>query len=72
MGSGQRASSAGPVDRKTTFTDFLARQSPEFQNNVLGKDRAEFFRSGKLTLQQLVDESGRELTLAELRAKYSK
>lgn len=64
---GQRASMFGPVDRKVTFSDFLERQTPEFQERVLGKGRAELYRANKLTLRNLVDKTGRELTLTELR-----
>lgn len=66
---GQRASSAGPVDGKTTFADFLERQPAAFVEEVLGKKRAELWRAGKLTLRDLVSGTGRELTLDELRAK---
>lgn len=67
---GQRASMFGPVDRKVTFTQFLKRQTPEFQDSVLGKGRAEMFRSGKLTLRDLVSGRGAPLTLKQLEAKY--
>lgn len=67
---GQRASMFGPVDRKTTFEEFLKQRDTVFQDGVLGEDRAKIWRDAKLSLDQLVDESGRELTLDELRAKY--
>lgn len=65
--AGQRASSLGPVHGKTTFDDFLKRQSPEFVARTLGKKRAELFAAGKLTVRDLVSGTGRELTLDELR-----
>lgn len=64
---GQRASTFGPVPSSTTFAQFLKRQPPEFQNKVLGEERAEIWRHQKLSLMDLVDKTGRELTLAELR-----
>lgn len=64
---GQRASSMGPVHGKTTFNDFLNRQSPEFVDQTLGKKRAELFRAGKITVRDLVSGTGRELTLDQLR-----
>lgn len=67
MGGGQRASMFGPVEGSTTFAQFLKRQSPEFQDEVLGEERAEIWRRQKLSLMDLVDKTGRELTLAELR-----
>lgn len=65
--AGTRASSLGPVHGKTTFDDFLKRQSPEFVARTLGKKRAELFAAGKLTVRDLVSGTGRELTLDELR-----
>jgi SPP1 gp7 family putative phage head morphogenesis protein len=63
---GERASSEGPVPASTTFDEFLSRQSPSFVEGTLGKKRAELYRSGKLTLTDLVSGTGRELTLEEL------
>jgi SPP1 gp7 family putative phage head morphogenesis protein len=57
----------GPVPAVTTYQDWLARQSEEFQNEVLGETRAELFRDGGLTLERFVNRaSGRQWTLAEL------
>ena len=69
---GQRASMFGPVDRKVKFGDFLARQTQAFQEDVLGKGRAELFRSGKLTLKDLVSGNGSPLTLIQLEKRYAK
>lgn len=66
---GQRASSLGPVHGKTTFDDFLARQSAAFVDGVLGKERAALYRAGKITVRDLVSGTGRELTLQELRTR---
>jgi SPP1 gp7 family putative phage head morphogenesis protein len=63
---GERASSLGPVHGKTTFQDFLKRQSPAFVERVLGKQRAALFEAGKITVRDLVSGTGRELSLAEL------
>lgn len=63
----QRASSQGPVPNMD-FDAFLKRQSPEFIEDVLGTRRAELYQRGKLTLTELVTKSGRQKTLAELRA----
>lgn len=65
--AGERASSMGPVHGATTFQDFLRRQSPEFVERVLGKQRAALFRRGKITVRDLVSGTGRELSLDELR-----
>lgn len=66
---GQRASSAGPVDGKITFADFIDRQPAAFVDEVLGKKRADLWRAGKITLRDLVSGTGRALTLDELRVK---
>lgn len=66
-----RASSDGQISAKTTFDDFLQRKGQEFQNKVLGPGRAELWRNGTITLQQLLDLSGNPLTLEALRAKYA-
>lgn len=63
-----RASSAGQVDANTTFSDFLERQGRAFQDEVLGKGRADLWRAGRLTLRDLVSGTGRPLTLDQLRA----
>lgn len=65
---GARASQAGPVARNTSFADFLDRQGEAFQVDVLGKGRAEMYRAGKITLDDLVSGTGRPLTLDQLRA----
>jgi hypothetical protein len=62
---GPRASADGPV--RTTFQDFLKRQSPTFIERVLGKQRAALFEAGKITVRDLISGTGRELTLEELR-----
>jgi hypothetical protein len=37
---------------------------------VLGEGRADLYRQKKLTLNDLLDQRGNELTLAQLKAKY--
>lgn len=68
--AGERASRDGPVSSKTTFDEFLRRQPKEKQDEQLGEGRAQLWRDGKITLAQLIDGKGRELTLDELRKKY--
>lgn len=65
-----RASSFGQIDVRTTFDEFLKRRTTEQQDEQLGVGRAQMWRDGKITLAQLIDGKGRELTLSELRAKY--
>lgn len=56
------------VSGNTTYTGFLKNQSEEFQNEVLGPERAALFRSGKVPLRNFTDDSGRVLTIDELKA----
>lgn len=65
-----RASMNGQVAANLAFEDWLADKSAAFQDKVLGPGRAALFRSGKITLRDLLNQSGRPLTLDELRAKY--
>lgn len=63
---GDRASSLGPIDADSTFDDYLKRVSVKQQDEMLGKGRAKLWRDGKISLGQLLDGEGRELTLKEL------
>lgn len=68
--AGQRAAAGGPVQGGTTFDDWLARRSAAEQDEILGKGRAQLYRQNRLTLQQLLDQRGRPLTLEQLRQRY--
>jgi len=62
-----RASADGPVTgRLGTMQGWLANQSEQKQNAMLGVGRAKLWREGKVSLRQLVDNQGRTLTLTEL------
>ncbi|MGO4326743.1 phage minor head protein [Cupriavidus sp. 2TAF22] len=65
-----RASMDGQVAADLSFSDFLAGKGKAFQDEALGKGRAEMWRTGKITLAQLLDQRGNPLTLVQLRAKY--
>lgn len=67
---GMRASRNGPVPASTTFGEWLDRQPAGVANGALGKGRAEMWRAGKITLQDLVNGRGNPLTLDQLAAKY--
>ena len=56
----------GRVPASLTFSEFLKRQTFEFQKEVLGKTRAELFRDGKLELKDFVDDVCRVFNLDEL------
>lgn len=67
-----RSSSSGPVSANETYYTWLKKQSPEFQDQVLGRERARLFRDGGLTPQRFaalqLDKNFQPLTLAQLRA----
>ena len=63
---GARASDGGPVSAGMTFSDWLESQSVAKQDSILGPGRAEMYRSGKITLNDLTSGTGRPLSIAEL------
>lgn len=65
--TGTQSSDAGYLPQDYTFKEFLQTKSKEYQNNVLGVGRAELWRSGKISLSQLVNQQGKTLSLKELR-----
>lgn len=58
----------GRAPSPTTYEDFLRRQSNEFQEEVLGVEKAKLFRDG-MKLDKFVDKNGRPYTLDELKAR---
>lgn len=60
------AKNIGIVPGKTTYEQFIARQSARFQDDWLGPSRGALYRRGGLELQDFVSPTGREWTLAEL------
>lgn len=66
-----RASMDGQVTDKT-FEDWLKRKTeknPNFANDLLGKGRAQLWKDGKITFDQMIS-GGKELTLGDLQKKY--
>lgn len=70
MPKGTRASEGGQVPSSMTFEDWLSRRTSSQQDEQLGAGRAQMWRDKKITLNQLVDGKGREMTLAQLKVKY--
>lgn len=68
--AGKRASEFGPIDKSTTFEQFLDRKTQAQQDEMLGKGRAKLWRDGKITLRDLLDQSGNPLSLEQLTTKY--
>ena len=65
---GERASVDGPVSARTTYNSFLKKQSKEFQNTVLGEERAKLFRSG-MNIERFTDDMGVVIPLDQLKAR---
>lgn len=68
---GKRASMDGAVSDKMTFGDWLETRSAEQQDEILGEGRADLWREGKITLRDLLDQSGRPLTLGQIRSRLN-
>lgn len=67
----RRLLSADPPAQET-YTEWLKRQSAEVQNEVLGPARRKLWLDGKLTLQDMVTQKGRPLTLKQLERKIGR
>lgn len=64
-----RASLDGPqVLDDEGFEGWLKKKPAEFQADLIGVGKAKLFREGRIGLRDLVDQSGRPLTLAEVEA----
>lgn len=66
-----RSSMDGVVTDKT-FKDFMDRKGKAFTENALGKGRADLYRNGVITLEQLIDGRGNLISVKDLRDKYLK
>ena len=56
----------GTIPAAITYEEWLKNQSQGFIEEVLGKQKAKLFQTGKLKLTEFVDFRGKELTLAQL------
>jgi SPP1 gp7 family putative phage head morphogenesis protein len=63
----QREGIIGQVDANTTYPQWFARQSAEFQKEVLGKTKYALYKEGGFTLDKFVDPLNQPYTIAELR-----
>lgn len=64
---GKRASETGPIRADITMADYIKLRGERFADKLLGPGRAKLFLDGKITLQDLLDQSGRPLTLEQLK-----
>lgn len=61
--------SYGAPARDLTMDEWLADKSERFQDDLLGKGKAKLYREKKISLPDLLDQSGRPLTLEQLRER---
>jgi len=64
-----RAAMGGPVASDLNFEGWLKTKPKAFQIEKLGPEKWQLWHDGKITLPQLIDQTGRPLTLVELREK---
>ena len=64
-----RAALGGPVAGNLTYDGFLQKKSKRARQEILGVAKEKLWAEKKITLAQLTDNSGRPLTVAELRKK---
>lgn len=71
-----RSSREGYTSARTTYYDWLKRQSASEQADILGKAKAKLFRDGGLTVEQFralqLDKTFQPITLDEMRKKVPK
>lgn len=63
---GTRASVDGQVSAKQTYEEWLKKQSVDTQKDILGVDKYKLWKKEKLSLVDMVDQSGQPLTIEEL------
>lgn len=64
-----RASIDGPVNANLSMQQWLETKDDAFTDELMGKGRAQLWRDGKITLQDLVNAHGDPLTLDQIRAR---
>lgn len=61
-----RASQFGMVTGDTSMESFLKRLQKDQQDEILGKGRADLWRTGEVVLRELISDTGQLLSLDEL------
>jgi hypothetical protein len=69
---GSRAAAGGPVGANMTYNDWLKQQSPEVQDQVLGKTRGDKYRAGGKDETMFTNDKGRMLTLKQMSEREAK
>jgi hypothetical protein len=71
-GGTTRSAEGEAVSANMSFDAWLSRRTPEQQDEQLGRGRAELYRAGKITLRDLLNQSGNPLSLHALEKKVSR
>lgn len=66
-----QSSMNGQVPAELTYSQWLKKQPASVQRDILGPSRYELWKSGKADLTDMVDLRGRQLNLAQLRARIN-
>ena len=66
MPTSTRASMDGPVDERVNYESWLNSKTAEEKEQILGKGKADLWQRGVITFSDMLDQSGRALTLREL------
>ena len=64
-----QASMDGQVPSDLDFNDWLKTKPASFAKEILGEGKYQLWVNNNITMADMIDQTGRELTLAELRAK---
>jgi len=67
MEEGTRGSMDGQVPGKTTYLEWLERQPPQRQDQVLGAERGRLFRAGEIDMADMFTDKGEWITLERLK-----
>jgi SPP1 gp7 family putative phage head morphogenesis protein len=70
LSDSQRASMGGPVSSRMNYEEWLRTQPESIQIQALGKTKWKYWKEKGLSISDLVDQTGRALTIAELESKY--
>ena len=65
----QKAAMDGKAVDEQSYSEWLAKQSPARQDQILGKERGKLYRNGDLSLARLFNVNGQLATIEQLRAR---
>ena len=71
MPTSTRASMNGQMDERINYESWLNNKTAEEKEQVLGKGKADLWERGVITFSDMLDQSGRVLTLRDLQKSYT-